>query len=175
MSDGWVCPICGLDYDTIAPSDALVALRSYPRRYLEVLRPLADTPEGDRRLRARPAPSTWSAIEYTAHLADVLRELNSAVVTMLRQDRPTITSDFDPDLAAEERGYAARSSEQVLQDLESAAAETVDTVADISAEDWGRTATFSFGDRDVLAIIRNAVHEGSHHLRDVREGLAAIR
>ena len=32
-----MCPECGLDYDTVSPSDAVAAVRSFPRRYREAL------------------------------------------------------------------------------------------------------------------------------------------
>lgn len=171
---GWVCPVCGLDYDTINRIDAVVALRSFARRYRETLQAVAAEDGGDARLRTRPTPATWSAVEYTAHVGDVLQDLASALRAMVRQDRPTIESDFDPDRAAEERGYASRSVDQVLDELAAGAAAVVDAVEGLGDEEWARTGTFPFGERDVLAMVRNAVHEGSHHLRDVEDVLAAV-
>ena len=171
---GWVCPVCGLDYDTINRIDAVVALRSFARRYAEVLRPVAAEDGGDQRLRTRPRPTTWSAVEYTAHVGDVLQDLAGALGAMVRQDKPAIESDFDPDRAAEERDYASRSVDQVLDELASGATAVVAVVDGIGDADWERTATFPFGERDVLAIVRNAVHEGSHHLRDVEDVIAAV-
>lgn len=171
---GWVCPICGLDYDTINRIDAVVALRSFARRYGETLRPIATEEGGDERLRTRPEPAKWSVVEYTAHVGDVLQDLAAAVAVMVREDKPVIDSDFDPDRAAEERAYAARSVDRVLDDLASGAAAVVAAVEGIGDSDWERTGTFPFGDRDVLAMVRNAVHEGSHHLRDVEDVLAAV-
>lgn len=171
---GWVCPVCGLDYDTINRIDAGVALRSFARRYGETLRPVAAEEGGDARLRTRPEPAKWSAVEYTAHVGDVLQDLASAIRAMVRQDRPTIESDFDPDRAAEERAYASRSVDQVLDELAAGAAAVVEAVDGLGDDEWARTATFSFGERDVLAMVRNAVHEGSHHLRDVEDVLAAV-
>lgn len=171
---GWVCPVCGLDYDTINRIDALVALRSFARRYGEVVRPVAADEGGDGRLRTRPAPTTWSAVEYTAHVGDVLQDLAAALSAMVHQDKPVIDSDFDPDRAAVERDYASRSVDQVLDEVAAGAAAVIDAVDDIGEDDWARTGTFPFGERDVLAIVRNAVHEGSHHLRDVQDVLAAV-
>src|SRR5439155_2870578 len=50
----WVCPECGLDYDTISPPDGAVAVRSFPRRFRERVEAAGDV------LRERPAPATWS-------------------------------------------------------------------------------------------------------------------
>ena len=171
---GWVCPICGLDYDTVNRVDAVVALRSFPRRYGEVLHAVAEETGGDQRLRTRPEPTKWSAVEYTAHVGDIFQELAGAVRDMVREDQPVLESDFDPDQAAVERDYASRTVDRVLSDLDAGAAAVVDAVDGISEDDWARTGTFSFGQRDVLAIVRNAVHEGSHHLRDVGDVIAAV-
>ena len=42
-------------------------------------------------------------------------------------------------------------------------------------DDWTRTATFPWGERDALTTARNAVHEGHHHLRDVERVLGVVR
>src|SRR5205807_1114601 len=88
MSTGYVCPECGLDYDTISPSDAKVAIRSYPRRYREVLGQL-DDPARERMLRRRPDPTTWSALEYTAHVADALDAMAEVYTRILAENSPS--------------------------------------------------------------------------------------
>ena len=47
----YVCPECGLDYDTVSPEDAAVAVRSFPRRYREAMAGIDEDV-----LRRRPAP-----------------------------------------------------------------------------------------------------------------------
>ena len=42
-------------------------------------------------------------------------------------------------------------------------------------DDWTRAATFAWGTRDLLAMARNAVHEGYHHLRDIEKVLQQVR
>ncbi|MGI8684731.1 MAG: hypothetical protein ACR2MO_06530 [Acidimicrobiales bacterium] len=43
------------------------------------------------------------------------------------------------------------------------------------ADDWNRRGRFGPAERDALAVARNAVHEGSHHLRDVQRVLSQVR
>ena len=43
-----------------------------------------------------------------------------------------------------------------------------------SPDDWTRTAVFDFGDREVIDMARNMVHEGSHHLRDIERVLRSV-
>ena len=62
-----------------------------------------------------------------------------------------------------------------LDRLDTAATRLGDEVDRVSPDGWHRTATFPFGERDILTMTRNGVHEGSHHLRDVERVLDAAR
>src|SRR6266545_2868988 len=99
MAEGYVCPECGLAYGTISPGDALVAVRSFPRRFREQLEGVDDV-----LLRTRPDPTTWSALEYTAHVADIFEWMADTVHAIVFEDEPTI-SFYDPDDLAERRRY----------------------------------------------------------------------
>jgi S-DNA-T family DNA segregation ATPase FtsK/SpoIIIE len=168
MSDGYVCPECGLDYDSIAPSDAVVAIRSFPRRFREEF----DKVEKDDVLQRRPDAKTWSAIEYTAHVADLF-DAFTELFRRWRADDGAKVDDifFDPDKRAEERHYSDRKKDEVLAALDASAKALADAIEKVGSSDWTRTATFPWGERDMLTMVRNAVHEGAHHLRDVRKGL----
>lgn len=168
MAKGYVCPECGLDYDTVSPKDAVVAARSFPRRFRELL---ADV--DDKVLRTRPAPATWSALEYTAHLADTLDWMADTVHAMVIEDEPTIPF-YDPDEEAESRHYNDQDVAAVLDHLDAAANRFADVLDRVSPDDWGRTAIFPWGERDALMMARNGIHEGVHHLRDAERGLAKV-
>ncbi|MDP9072230.1 MAG: DinB family protein, partial [Actinomycetota bacterium] len=84
------CPTCGIDPRTVSPSDAVVALRSYRRRYRALLvRP--DDEEGAEVVRRRPAPDRWSAVEHAAHVADVFETTAEALHTIRVHDDPVVT------------------------------------------------------------------------------------
>ena len=76
-----VCPDCGFDPSAIAPGDiaAAVAQATRPWQAAVLLRP---------DVRERPAPTTWSALEYGAHVRDVCRVFLGRVDAMLTQDDP---------------------------------------------------------------------------------------
>lgn len=169
---GWVCPECGLAYDSVAPTDAPVAIRSYPRRYRAELA-LPDDADPSV-LFWRPDPGTWSAVEYTAHVADVFDAFVPRLRRVLVADRPEL--DFwDPDERAAAERYGDRSPAVVLDALATAAEALATLLDDVPADGWGRTGRWPWGERDVLTMARNTVHEGSHHLRDVRRVLAVAR
>ncbi|MCU1451520.1 MAG: methyltransferase type 12 [Acidimicrobiales bacterium] len=171
MAVSWKCPECGVEYKSVSPQDAAQALRSFPRRYREVIGPFIDDEDV---LRRRPDPKTWSALEYTAHVADVLESMTPMLVEMAQRDDPRIPDPWDPDERARERRYNDMEPREVLDWLERAATKAADTVAGLNPEDWARTGEFDYGQREIIDQARNMVHEGVHHLRDVERVLRAV-
>lgn len=171
---GWTCPECGLDYDTIAPTDAPVAVRSYPRRFRALLAGFDEDEDAEALVRRKPDAHTWSALAYTAHVADLFAAIADAVSRMLVEDNPTLRLP-DPDAPGFEAAANAEAVEAVLGRLGAAAERLAAVLEGVPAGDWRRTGTFPWGERDVLTMARNAVHEGYHHLRDVERVLTAVR
>jgi hypothetical protein len=164
---GYVCPECGLDYDAVSPDDIVVAVRSFPRRYREALEGASD--DG---VRARPAPEVWSALEYTAHLADLFPAFTDSVRRMRTGQEIDADRWWDADARATEQKYADRDPDDVLRELTANAGRLADALSGVDADEWTTTtAEFPWGERDLLVTARNAVHEGSHHLRDVQHAL----
>src|SRR5688572_28622595 len=117
---GWVYPECGLDYDTVSPSDAVVEVRSFPRRYAEAIAGPPGDDAHDEVLRRRPEPAVWSAMEYTMHVADVIEELAEILERMHRESEPDL-DHADPDEAAVSRRYNERTVDDAIASLEAAA------------------------------------------------------
>lgn len=166
VRSGYVCPDCGLDYGTISPSDAKLALRSFPRRYRSAVAAALEDETDAGLVRRRPDATTWSALEYTTHVADLFEHFAEVVRRMHQETSPTIAF-WDPDERAAAERYGEQDPLAVLDRLTAAAERLVLEVERIDPDSWGRTAAFPFGERDLLHMVRNAVHEGSHHLRDV--------
>jgi hypothetical protein len=150
-------------------------VRSFPRRYREQLLGFADDTDEDPDavVRRRPAPSVWSALEYTAHVGDMLEWMADAIRRMNHEREPTIDA-FDPDLRARDDRYNEQDPARVLDGLTAAADVLAAVLRDVDAGDWGRLGHFPWGGRDMLTMARNAVHEGAHHLRDVDRVLRAV-
>ncbi|MBW8825745.1 MAG: DinB family protein [Acidobacteria bacterium] len=158
----YVCPECGLDYDTISPADAAVAIRSFPRRYREVM-----TAVDEDVLAQRPAPEVWSAVEYASHVAQLYGPMADAQRQIRIEDHPQIRWERLPD-------PPVLPSAEVLADLGAKAEVLAAEIDATRGDDWQREGTLPWGDRDALTMARNAVHEGSHHLRDIERGLAQL-
>jgi hypothetical protein len=172
---GWVCPECGLDYDTVKPLDTIRAVRSFPYRYRTLIKELyQEFPDAEEIVRRRPEPETWSALEYTAHVAEVLDTMAPQIRRIVVEDNPTIP-EFDDEDRVEKESYNDLPVTEVLSRLDSSCADLGMTLDCLGAEEWARTGQFSYGERDALAVARNAVHEGSHHLRDIERGLGQLR
>ncbi|MGH9263153.1 MAG: DinB family protein [Acidimicrobiales bacterium] len=124
--------------------------------------------------RRRPDPRTWSALEYTAHVADMLDHLGPAVRRIVYEDKPSITF-FDNDERAVAKGYNELERAEVLGWLDLACGELASVLENVPADDWTRTGLLDAGERDALTVARNGVHEGSHHLRDVQRVLNQVR
>ena len=169
-----MCPECGLDYDRISPQDAIVAARSFPRRYRALLAGPGSDDKPDAVFRRRPDPATWSALEYTAHVADRLDHLGPAIRRITYEDQPTIPLFDNLERAADQR-YNELDRTEVLGWLELACADLATILEGVAPDDWTRTGIVGGVQRDAITVARDTVHEGSHHLRDVQRVLNAVR
>jgi hypothetical protein len=171
---GFVCPVCGLDFDSIKPLDAIAAIRSFPRRYRAALTTFGRDEDPDALVRRRPEPDSWSALEHAAYAADMIDRYAPAVRRMLVEDNPTLPF-FDPGSRVEEEGWNERPVRDVVSSVETACADMASTLDTVGADDWTRKGRFDWGERDVLAAAREAVHQGSHQLRDIEQVLRRVR
>ncbi|MDP1793102.1 MAG: DinB family protein [Acidimicrobiales bacterium] len=171
----WSCPECGLDYGTLHPPIAINAIKSFPRRYAEALAPRPDE-DTDALVRTRPSEGVWSPLEYAAHVADVMEPFAVTIERMNTQDDPDLSDVFwDQDARAVDKAYNAKPVDDVLAQLKTDAARVVDEAEKVDARSWSRTAQFPWGERDMLVMLQNAVHEGVHHLKDLERGLEQVR
>jgi len=168
------CAECGLVYDTITPVDAIVAIRSFARRYREALGIFQDDEDPEDLVRRRPDPSTWSALEYAAHVRGVLELFADRVRRALVEDSPTVAS-----VPLEENPWEGHDPndgiQPVLDGLAAAANRMAQTLENADGDDWKRTVVRDGDELTVLWMARNTVHEGAHHLRDVDRVLRAAR
>ncbi|MFN2607830.1 MAG: DinB family protein [Acidimicrobiales bacterium] len=170
---GRPCPGCGVDEEAIGALDAINTVRSFPRRYRAALATLNYDPAFNTLVRTRPRPDEWSALEYTGHAADVVDRLAPAIRRIQAEDRPRLEL-FDLEAHVAEARYNERPWTDAVWALETACSDMASTLETVEPEEWARTGTFDWGERDILAAARHAVHEGAHHLGDVERVLAAL-
>jgi hypothetical protein len=149
-------------------------VRSFPRRYRALLVTPGSQDGPDAVFRRRVDASTWSALEYAAHVADRLDHLGPAIRQITFENSPTITF-FDNDQRAADQAYNTLERTEVLGWLDLACAELASVLDGVRAEDWTRRGLVDGVEKDALTLARDGVHEGAHHLRDVQHVLAKVR
>ncbi|MBA2624201.1 MAG: hypothetical protein H0U89_01110, partial [Acidimicrobiia bacterium] len=67
------CGTCGLDVGSMKPPDAVLAVRSLPRRWGGLLTAVGDDEDLDNVLARRPEDGSWSALEHACGVVLALR------------------------------------------------------------------------------------------------------
>lgn len=167
------CKECQFEYDSVGPEDVVAALRKFPKRYRAPLTRLLPG-EDVAILRARPEPSTWSALEYAAHVRDVFGAYGDRIQRTLAEDRPVLDG-IDTDAMAAEGRYNEQDPETVADDLAAKTEALALLLEQVPGDGWDRVGLRYDEERSVLFSARSAVHEGNHHLLDIGRGLRSVR
>lgn len=127
----------------------------------------------DEILRQRPSPEVWSALEYAAHTRDITRVLAIMAGFAIELDEPHLDVEpTSPDgMAAPE---VPASIDIAIDQIDSAAAQFQDGVAGLDDAGWSRSVSLADEKHDVTWIVGHAVHDATHHLKDVGRGLHAL-
>ena len=145
----------GLDVSRLSPEDVVAALRSYPRRFRELL------------TSVDPDELPAAAIEHADHVARSLALLGEAMRQVLVQDGPTLMPAVADDSQRDWAHAGAWSVDDALAFLDMEAHALADAAADVSAEAWTRRGTVAGSGQSISAldVAREAVRTGSDHLR----------
>ena len=155
-----VCPECGFDAGAIEPVAIPALVRDAVSRWPDVLA-RRDAP-------VRPEPTTWSALEYAAHVRDVCRIFTTRVRLMLDEDDPQFTN-WDQDATALADRYDRQDPAIVSAELTQAGEELADAYSRVSHDEWSRTGRRSNGSTFTVETLgQYALHDLFHHVWDVR-------
>jgi hypothetical protein len=168
------CEECGFAYASVSGADAPAAIRAFGRRYRAPLTRFLPGEDGDALIRRRPAPDTWSALEYAAHLRDVFANFDRWIRQTLAEDRPMLEGPGPDQLAADGR-YNEDDPVAVVDALAANAERLAATFETVPDDGWDRIGIRRDQERTVLWTAQHAVHEGNHHLLDIGRGLRAVR
>ena len=167
------CPGCGLDLGAMQPPDAVVAVRSLPRRWRGAFAKAGDEEDTEALLRRRPASGGQSALELACRVVVALVLLERHARLALAQDAPDLTPAEVP--AGEVEACAERSPDAAVGGLQAAAEALAATLDGVASDAWLRPATLGGTATDVQGLARAAVHEGTHHLREAEQVLREVR
>ena len=170
------CEECGWSAASVTTDNAEATIRDLGRRYrVPMTRLLAGDAEDV--LRQRPSRTAWSALEYTAHVRDVIALWGGALHKLLTEDRPVLPrpdASIADDAAAAGR-YNTLDPTSTADELAANADRMARKVATVTADQWDRIIVLGDEEMTALAVVRKVAHEGAHHLLDVGRSLRAAR
>jgi hypothetical protein len=160
-SEDFVCAACGFAFPDC---DAADSARRLPRIAADIRSFVA--PIERSRLTAKRTAETWSGIEYLCHVRDVYQASTIRLYRVRTEDAPQIEPLYN-DVRATRFRYAERDAAAVLDEIDAAIAGCCAEIGLVT--DWNRTMTRLPGEqRTARWLARAAVHEGVHHLLDLR-------
>lgn len=161
------CARCALRYPELTVPAAVALVRALPARLRAALDALpAGTPA------VRPEPAVWSAVEYLCHIRDVYATYTIRLYRTRTEQAPALEPMLN-DLRTVRFRYAELPPQPVLHELELNVAGFADEVARVT--DWDRVASRLPGEvRTARWLVRQATHEGVHHLHDITAVAAAV-
>jgi S-DNA-T family DNA segregation ATPase FtsK/SpoIIIE len=164
------CAACEFDGSEYEPAQLLEAIRNLGPQWRRLLLDAGDD------LRKRPAPATWSALEYAAHSRDITALHVFGVEQALTIDEPKFS-----EIAADElvesaaASYASEDPGVVETELEDQAVKLADLAEASRPVSWSRGITLGSSRSDVRRLLEHALHDSHHHLVDVHKGLTLLR
>jgi len=154
------CPECGFDAATFEATDVAGMIRDNAAQWPAVLA-RAD-------VRDRPTDSTWSPLEYAAHVRDVLRLYRFRLALMLTEDDP-LYPNWDQDATAIDDRYNEQDPAIVTAELLEAASDLALAFENVSGTQWQRPGRRSDGVAfTVETFAKYFIHDPIHHRWDVR-------
>lgn len=164
-----MCAACDLTYDEVTPDLAVREIRAVP----ESLRAALTTVAAED-VRLRPRSDVWSVTEYVCHLRDVYAVYTIRLHRTRTEERPALEPMLN-DLRARRFRYNERVVTAVIEELEANLAGFCDEVSRVESGSWLRVATRLPGEeRTAMWLVRQVMHEGRHHLADIRAVAGAL-
>ena len=163
------CDSCSLAYAQVTVDDSVQAIQALPAQ----LRAAVDAVPSRFR-RQRPDPSTWSVAEYACHIRDVLVSTTIRLHRGRTENAPTVDPMFN-DLRADLFRYNQANLAAVLQETAAAMAGLCTETSRMNGPDWERFVLRQPGEqRTSRWLVRQAMHEGLHHLDDIAAVCASL-
>ena len=154
------CAECGFDAATITEHEVAGIVRANAAAWPAVLE-RAD-------VAVRPDESTWSGLEYAAHVRDVFRLYRTRLLLMLVKDDP-MYPNWDQDETAVVERYNEQDPATIATEIVEAGSALADAFDAVPGDAWHRPGRRSDGARFTVASFAvYLAHDPTHHLWDVR-------
>lgn len=157
-----MCDACGFAFAAVDVEQARAVIRPLPEQYRSALADLGETA-----LRTPPAPGVWSPVEYLCHVRDVFVTHLIRLHRARSEEDPELEPMFN-DLRARRLRYAERDVPATLDELGAAVEGLLEETMRFGPDGWSRPVHRLPGERRTARwLLRNAAHEGVHHLGDL--------
>lgn len=173
--------MASLPTDNLSPSDAAVAVRSFPRRFRGVLaRPeddAADEAQADPdELARRVGPDGRSAADHLIAADGVLAVLDRALEQVRSDDDPVLHPAVR-DLRGAWWDDEHTPLHALLDRFDQTAEGCADRIDAVPTDDWARQTRVADADATVgvIDLVREAVDVVAGHLRSAERTIAAVR
>jgi len=154
------CPECGFDATAYPDAAIASAIRDNALSWPAVLE-RAD-------VRERPNDSTWSPLEYSAHVRDVLRVYRERLRLMVETDDP-LYPNWDQDETAVAERYNEQDPRVVATEIAAAAGDISAAFEALAPGEWSRPGRRSDGAQFTVSLMaKYMTHDLVHHRWDVR-------
>jgi hypothetical protein len=164
------CPFCGFDPSSPSPSDAVVALRSFPRRFRALAERGTTEERGADEDDAMPGSEATdeeqnhrraAAVDEAGQAAEIIAALGADLRRVLVQPDPSLETHEGKAEAPRHGGDPTTA----LTRLSEATTAVASLAGDQPGEAWVRTGSRPEGPITAIDLLREAVHAGVHHLR----------
>lgn len=151
------CSACG--FEPHDPAETGHRLRMAAPRWEAVLR--------REDVRERPAPTTWSALEYGCHVRDAAALFGARLSMMLHRDGAEF-DNWDQDAQAIRDRYDLQDPDEVAPVLVEELGRTADLFDTVTGPLWDHRGTRSNGSQfTIRTFALYFTHDVEHHLHDV--------
>ncbi len=135
MSDVEACDVCGFQWDAIAPDEVAPRLAAATAAFAALLRGAPAL------VTRRPEPERWSALEYGAHVRDVLINVRDRIFVGLAEEEPVTKPMYG---VIRIPFYAAETPDGLGPELTMASSVFVRTFAGLTPDQLARTLVYAY-------------------------------
>jgi len=165
------CDGCGFEWDAIDRAEVAPGVVRCTSAIAQRLRTVGAS------AAVRTEGLGWSALEYAAHVRDVLLNVRDRIIQTLIEDDPQYAMIWRDERV--DRGlYAGDAVDEVADEVAIAGRLFARTFDRIDPDLLTRTGVYAFPEprpRTVLWIAAQALHECEHHLADIDERIVGPR
>jgi hypothetical protein len=157
-------------YSTMSPPDAVVTLRSLPRRWRGLFGDVEDDSDVGELASRRPSAGARSALEHLVHTASALEAAARHIRLVRATDRPSLDGPPQPGRSGDEASLP-----RALDQLDAAARSAAKEVESVPGTAWSRTGERSGRSVDLLTLTRETVRTGVEGLHAAEAALRQAR